>query len=286
MSTSIDQAFIRQYEAEVHEAYQRRGSKVRSMVRNKNNIQGESTTFQKVGKGTASGKTRHGKVPVMNVDHSPVICTLSDSYAADYVDKLDELKTNIDEKGVVQNAGAYALGRKTDDLIIDSLENATNQSAATIQADGTTGSSTGMNLGKALHSFAAIAGRDVPIDDGDLYTLVGPLQWIQLMRITEFSSADYVNADDLPFKTKGTAAKWWLNSMWILHTGLPLSGGDIRSCFQFHRTAIGHASGQDVMADITWQGERASWFVNNFMSQGSCLIDDNGVQEILCDESP
>ena len=31
---------------------------------------------------------------------------------------MDELKTNIDERTVVANAGAYALGRKTDELII------------------------------------------------------------------------------------------------------------------------------------------------------------------------
>lgn len=286
MSTSVDQAFIRQYEAEVHEAYQRRGSKIRNTVRQKNSIQGESTTFQKVGKGTASGKTRHGKVPVMNIDHTPVVCTLGDYYAGDYVDKLDELKTNIDEKGVTQNAGAFALGRKTDDLIIDSMENATNQSAATIQANGTSGSSTGMNLGKALDAWENIASRDVSIDDGELYCWVGPKQWVELMRVAEFSSADYVNADDLPFKMRGAAAKYWLNATWIMHTGLPLSSGDIRSCFMAHRTAIGHASGADVMVDITWQGERAAHFVNNMMSQGSCLIDDNGVQEILCDESP
>jgi hypothetical protein len=34
-----------------------------------------------VGKGTASTKARHGKVPVMNIDHQPVEVTLQDYYA-------------------------------------------------------------------------------------------------------------------------------------------------------------------------------------------------------------
>ena len=33
MSVSIDQSFIRQFEAEVHESYQRMGSKLRQTVR-------------------------------------------------------------------------------------------------------------------------------------------------------------------------------------------------------------------------------------------------------------
>jgi len=70
MSTTVDLAFVKQYEREVHEAYQRMGSKLRNTVRNKNNVKGSSTTFQKVGKGAASTKTRHGKVPVMNVDQA------------------------------------------------------------------------------------------------------------------------------------------------------------------------------------------------------------------------
>src|SRR5512134_2320746 len=117
MSTSVELAFVKNFEAEVHLQYQQMGSKLRTSVRTKNNVVGASTTFQRVGKGTAATKARHGKVPVMNVDHTPVECTLQDFYAGDWVDQLDEL-TNINEQQVVAKAGAYALGRKTDDLII------------------------------------------------------------------------------------------------------------------------------------------------------------------------
>ena len=106
MSTSIAQAFVKQFEREVHESYQRMGSKLRNTVRSKNNVQGASTVFQKVGKGAASTKARHGQVPVMNVDHTPVECSLYDFYAGDWVDRLDELKINIDERQIIANAGS------------------------------------------------------------------------------------------------------------------------------------------------------------------------------------
>ncbi len=59
MSTSFDQAFIKQFEREVHEAYQRQGLKLRSTVRVSGNVNGSSAVFQKIGKGTASTKSTH-----------------------------------------------------------------------------------------------------------------------------------------------------------------------------------------------------------------------------------
>ena len=98
MSTTIDQAFIKQFEREVHEAYQRQGSKLRNTVRTISNVNGGTAVFQKVGVGTASTKSTHGLVPVMNLDHSNIEVTLSDYYAGDWIDRLDELKVNIDER--------------------------------------------------------------------------------------------------------------------------------------------------------------------------------------------
>jgi hypothetical protein len=135
MSASIDQAFIKQYEAEVQEAYQRQGSKLRPTVRSKSEVRGASTIFQKVGKGTAAAKARNGVVPVMNIDHTSVECFLQDYYAGDWVDRMDELKTNIDERAVAAHAGAYALGRKTDELIIAAMDSATREAIGTASGE-------------------------------------------------------------------------------------------------------------------------------------------------------
>ncbi len=273
MSTQVSNAFSKQFEADVHQAYQRQGSKLRNTVRTKNNVKGSSTVFQKVGKGIASGKARHGMVPVMSIDHTPVECELHDYYAGDWVDALDELKMSIDERLVIANAGAYALGRKTDELIIEALNSA---SASNDIGDYTTA----LSKKNILDAFAKLNTNDVP-DDGQRFGLVGPHQWNALLNIAEFSNSDYAG-DNLPF-LKGTESRKWLGINWIMHTGLPLIGNE-RNCFIFHKTAIGHASGQDVKSDITWHGDHAAHFVNNMMSQGACLIDDGGIVRIKCKE--
>ncbi|MCT4552146.1 MAG: phage capsid protein [Alphaproteobacteria bacterium] len=272
MANTIDQSFIKNFEAEVHLAYQQTGTKLRSTVRVKNDVIGSATVFQSVGQGTASTKERNGLIPVMNATHTPVECDLQDYYAGDWVDKLDELKTNIDERAVIASAGAYALGRKTDELIITELSKSTQEVVE---------NSEGLTKGKIMKAIETLNANNVP-DDGQRYAVVGVHQWTELLNMPEFTSADYVG-DNYPL-VNGAEARKWMGVIWILHTDLPLST-TTRECFIYHKNAIGHAIGQDVKTDISWQGERAANFVSNCMSQGSVLIDAKGVVKVSCDDT-
>ena len=272
MSMSVDQVFIKQFEADVHLAYQQMGTKLRSTIRSKTGVVGYSTTFQKVGKGIASTKSRHGIVPVMNLNHTPVECTLQDYYAGDWVDALDELKTNVDERRVVASAGAYALGRKTDELIIGAMNNATQYVGDY---------STGLTKTLIMSALEILNINDVP-DDGRRYAVVGVHQWNELLALDEFVSADYVG-NSLPL-VDGCESRKWLGVNWILCNALPLANTDDRDCFIYHASSIGHACGQEVKTDITWHGERAAHFISNSMSQGAVLIDGEGIVRIKCDD--
>jgi hypothetical protein len=162
----------------------------------------------------------------MNLAYSNVEVTLSDYYAGDWVDQLDELKINIDERQVIANAGAYALGRKTDDLIITAL--------GTVGGGQTVADSNiGMTIDKVMSAFQLLGAADVP-DDGDRYAVVGWKQWSELLQIDEFSNSQYVGADELPFANI-TQAKRWRGTLWMPHSGLSKDGSDIRSCFWYHK---------------------------------------------------
>lgn len=270
MSVSIDQVFVKQFEADVHLAYQQMGTKLRSTIRSKSGVVGTSTTFQKIGRGTASTKSRHGIVPVMNLNHEPVECVLQDYYAGDWVDALDELKTNVDERRVVASAGAYALGRKTDELIVDAMKSATNS----------VGDYSALLSKKTILSAIEILNQnDVP-DDGRRFAVVGVRQWNDLLSMDEFVNADYVG--DTPL-TRGFETKKWLGITWVLYNGLPVTSNK-RDCFIYHASSLGHACGQEVKTDISWHGERAAHFVSNSMSQGAVLIDNSGIVRVKCSD--
>jgi hypothetical protein len=237
----------------------------------KNGVRGSSTVFQKVGRSEAVTKARNAMIPVMNTDFANVEAMLYDFYTGEWVDRLDELKTNIDERQVLASAGAFALGRKTDDLILTALSQ-TNQIAGT--------DSDGLTKAKVLLAFEILGANDVP-DDGNRFAVIGWKQWSELLNVPEFANADFVGEADLPWR--GTQAKRWLGTLWLPHSGLKAEAG-IRSCFWFHRSAVGHAVGQDVVTDITWHGDRQAHFVSNSMSQGSVLVDATGAIKMPCRE--
>jgi len=264
---TIDVAFVKQYESEVHQAYQRMGSMCRGTVRTKNGLTGLTTTFQKVGKGAATTKARHGEIPPMNLEHTNVTCTVTDHFAGDYIDKFDELKINHDEREVVTNASAMALGRKTDELILDAAATTTN-------SEGGTGL---ISLKRILAALEILRRNDVPFD-GQLYGWLTPKAEAELLNSTpQFTNSDWIqqNQFDSPYKVRD-----WLNVKWMTHSGLPGVGTAAAQCMIWHKPSLGHAIGAEVESDIQWIGPRHSHWVSNAMSQGACMIDSTAVIKI------
>lgn len=275
MSVDIDDVFVRQYESEVHVAFQRQGALLMQGVRTKGPITGKSTTFPVAGKGTAAPKTRGGQVPLMNISHTPVECTLNDRYAADTIDKLDELKIHHDERSVVVRNGASALGRTADSFIID---NALSQTALYVGDY-----SAGLSRNLILEAMQTLYDNDVP-NDGMIWGAISPHGWAELMTYEEFQKADYIDPSSLPYMT-GKPPKQWLNVNWVMHTGLPLASSDDRDCYLWHHDAVGMAYGSQVQTVITYENTLAAFLVNNMMSMGACLIDGTGVVEIRVDDN-
>jgi len=275
MASSITNAFITQFEAEVHMAYQRMGSKLKNLVRTVNGVNGSTVKFQKVAKGSANTKARHAEVVAMDLAHTAVSATLTDYYAADYVDKLDELKINIDERQVVAQSAAYALGRKTDEVLIAVLD------AATSIAANVSSSATGMTLIKAKNMMEVFNGNDVP-DDNQRYWAVGPKQWSDLLSVDQFSRVEYVGPSDLPFPN-GMTAKRWMGFLFFVHSGLSLSGSD-RKNLAFHKSAIGCGIGSDVRTEVNYIPEKVSHLITSMISLGSVQIDGDAARVQLCTE--
>lgn len=285
MSTSITASFVNDYEARVHEVFQRRGAFLKDAVRMRTGVVGSTAVFNKIGKGVATTKARHGTITPMNQTHTAPSCTLADFYAGDWVDKLDEAKVNIRERDVIASGGAMALGRKVDDQITTVLDT-TTQTVVTI-----TVTSKANILAGSLEATEAAWANDVP-NDGRVYGVVTPRLWSQLMTNDQFARSEFVRADGMAFVTGPDigAGRWkdWQGVKWKMQTGLPGEGTATAKGFVWHAEAVGYAVAaaagnvagrESVAADITWHGDRAAHFVNHMMSGQACMIDDTGVIE-------
>ena len=275
MSTTIDQAFTKEFDSMVSVEYQRTGSKLKGAVRVKPTTGANSVRFQKYGQGEMDEKSRHGNVPLLNVNHSYTEVTVTDYYGGEFIDDLDELKTNIDERQLAAQAIANAAGRKVDDRIVNAMtagygSNVVHGSASFTKT-------------KALGLFESFAIAEIP-DDGQRYVLVSPKAWTQgLMAITEFTNQDYIGPDLLPWTT-GITAKRWMGFMYIMFTGLQ-NASTTRYCLAWHKPAVGLAENADLRTNFDWVPEKASYLAQGRISCESLVIRSEGVIRVEVTES-
>jgi len=269
MANTIDTAFIKQFESDVHLAYQRMGSKLRNTVRT-TNATASVVRFQKIGSGVATTKSRNGNVTPMELAHTTVEATMTDFYAPEYIDKLDELKTNINERQAVAQSAAAALGRKTDELIIAALD----------AAGGTAihDTSSALEIADILSLFETMGVNDVP-EDGQRYLAMHPKGYADMFGITQFASADFVGEQNLPF-AGGMTMKEFMGFK-VFSTSAVTAGKNMA----YHTSAIGLGINADVATEINYIAEKASHLANSMMSMGAVAIDANGICEVLDNNS-
>ena len=269
MSQNVAAWFQQVWNSEVKLAYQQTEAKLRNTVRVKTNIKGETTHFPRADTMEVGDKERGGLVPVSNPDMDKVSCSLAAKYGGAYVDDLDEIQHNSDERGVHVKNAAGAHGRNTDKIIITALMTA----ATNVVGDYTAGFSQSL----AQSAIEILNNSHVP-DDGDRFALLTPHAWEELYKIQAFAHADWVGDKDLPWMG-GSQAKRWRNILWMQHTGLTINGAQATNII-YHKTAAGHAIGRDLKTEWSWENTRSAWFLNTNMFQGACLIDAKGVVQI------
>jgi hypothetical protein len=270
MANTIDTAFIKQFETEVHMAYQRMGSKLRGTVRTAN-VTGSTVRFQKIGTAEATTKSRNGNVTPMDLAHTNVEATMADFYAAEYIDKLDELKININERQAVAQSAAAALGRKTDSILITAMDSGANST----QIHDT---SSAVEKADLLSVFETFGSANIP-EDGQRYIAMHPKGFADLFLITEFASSDFVGEQNLPY-AGGMTMKEFLGFK-IFSTSAVTAGKSM--CY--HTSAVGLGINSDVQTEVNYVAEKVSHLATSMMSMGATVIDDNGVYELLDNNS-
>jgi hypothetical protein len=201
----------------------------------------------------------------MNPLHEVVTATLVDKYAPEYIDSLDMLKENISERESMQTTAVMALQRYADNQIIDIIDACTSTSAGP--------ATTGLTMGKvALALYTRLFGQDIP-DDGQTTGVISWSAYGEMLQLQQYSGQEYVS--DRPMM-RGSGSVTWLNTRWIPHSGLTDAGTYTMGAV-YHKSAIGHAIGQEIKTEINWIPEKVAWLVNAYLSMGAVEIDSAGI---------
>jgi hypothetical protein len=279
MSTNLSNAFIAQFDAEVKQAYQGIG-KIRPTIRTKTGVVGSTHRFPKIGKGLASPRVPQTDVVPMNIAHTNATATLEDWNAPEYTDIFDQAKVNFDERQELAQVVGGAISRRMDQLIIDAADAGANAT----QVPTSVGATVGLNVDKLRRAKRLLDEKGVPSEDR--YFVHSAIALEQLLNETEATSADFNTVRALVNGQIDT----YLGFKFLIiedraEAGLPVTGANVRTCFAYHKQALGLAVGMEMNTKIDWVPEKTSWLINGKFSAGSVAIDDEGVYEVLVDES-
>jgi hypothetical protein len=192
---------------------------------------------------------------------------MADHYAAEYIDKLDELKTNIDERQAVAQSAAAALGRKTDEILYTAMDAGANST----QIHDT---SSALEKADLLSLFETFGSANIP-EDGGRFLAMHPKGYADLFLITEFASSDFVGEQNLPY-AGGMTMKEFLGFK-IFSTSAITAGKNMA----YHTSAVGLGINSDVQTEINYVPQKAAHLATSMMSMGATVIDDNGIYEVL-----
>lgn len=277
MSVNLSPVAVTEFDSMVKHAYQN-ASLLRDAVTVRNNVVGDTYKFRAMGKGTAAARgTTSTDVSPMNVAHSLVTATLTNFVAPEFTDIFDAAEVNFDEKQELAQTIAGALGRRLDQLVIDSMD-AVAPADITSVGTGTTGLSPDDLVSAKIELVKAGVGS------GDLFCLLNGKGLSDLLGAEKTSSSDYANVKALVNGEIDTFAGFKVITMEDrAEGGLSVAGDGEVSAYAFAKDAVGLAIGVDNKTTIDYIPEKVSFLCNGMLKAGAAIRDTAGLVKINYD---
>lgn len=258
--------------------YRSRGFILRDSVRVRSDVVGSTVQFRKMGEIIAVPTGFQNAVTIQDPGFTPHVANLSKYTAPTAVDTIQELTVNFDSKRELAIAVAMAVGRRSDQIIIDALD-------ASGTANAIAASGANMSYAKLREITQYFEDNAVPIEDRYLAMSGNNLR--ALLAADQIISRFYTSNDAVENGTLNYRELMGMNIRIIptmTEGGLPKTG-NVRTAFAWHRMSMGMGIGQDLRTEINYLPLQTSYLVNGLFYAGAVAVDNRGIITIDCDES-
>jgi capsid protein len=193
------------------------------------------------------------------------------------VDSVQELTVNFDAKMENAMIVANALGRRSDQIIINSLAASPGETIV----DG----GTNMTYSKYTQAIQFFDNNAVPLPER--FAAMSASNFQSLLQADQFVSTFYTQNRVLD---KGFVRDYLGINLIVIPNmqegGLPFASlsPNIRETFFWHKQSTGMGIGHDFRTEINYLPRETSWLINGIFSAGAITIDNLGILQINCDE--
>lgn len=243
---TFDATFRTKYQDEFKMDYERKQSKLKMAVRNDGVVRGDTVKWDVVDPGdTANVRGRNGNIPISQIGFSQVSGTLLEHFKKYRIDNFDEFRGNPNIRQAMSERGIGSINRAIDQTIVDAAD--ASATAITASTDGASNQAVALStLARVDAWLSYLLEADVPADDNEIWAVISVKAFMQMQRIAEFKSKDYV--DYAPMADMPTSRVLrWQGVNWLPFNGLTGKGTAACKMYMFHKSALGHmVSGEPI----------------------------------------
>jgi hypothetical protein len=299
--SSVEQT---EFDSLVKIEYRSSGFKLRPTVRLRTDFIGGVCQFRKVGflkaKQAGWGVTADPQDPT----YQPISVNLTKYMASCYIDNIQDLTVNFDTKRESAMLVANAIGRCSDQMILNAMNSGASAQPAIdalkvpAGANAALGSSN-MTYAKLRHLLEYFDKNAVPV--GERFLAMSGNNLRNLLHSDQIINRFYTSNDvvvDGSLNYKELLGMQVITIPEMEEGGLQITtpnaaeiasgvnaGDSIRRCYAWHKMALGMAIGQDMRTEISYIPQVTSWLINGLFYAGAGLIDGRGFYEVRCNES-
>ena len=279
MAVSISNAFVTLFDSEVKQAYQ--GQRALAGLTRERTVEGSTVKFPKIGKGTASIRVPQTDVTPMSVTYSQVTATMEDYIAAEYSDIFNQAKVNFQDRSELVQVVSGAIGRRMDQVVIDSLVAASGTNTV---ANSVGGSTTNLNVAKLRDAKKQMDAKNVPAEGRCIIAHGNNMD--SLLAETSVTSSDFNTVKALVQGEVNSFLGFKFISLGDRDEGgLAIDGSSDRIVYAFHKDSVGLGIGMNQQSRVDYIPEKTSFLVASMFSSGAVAIDADGITKITCRES-
>jgi len=276
MSIYVNDVAVTMFDPMPKQAYQEGGFKLKNSVRLKNNVTGSTVKFPKLAAGLAQQKAPQDDVSPLNLVWTDATVILQDWYASEYSDIFAQREINFDEVRELSEALGYAIGRRSDQLIINALENSSTSN--TIANAGV-----GFTYAKFLAMNKFMTDNSIRRDRTKLHIAIDGTAEQDILNETNFISSDFTHKQilDNGMSLDGMEMFGYVWHVFgdMVEGGVPVSGGT-HSAYAWGQNAVGMGIGMDFSTEINYMPIKTSFLVTSKYKANAVAIDAKGIVQI------
>ena len=297
MSSQYPNAFSQKFASDVHIQYQQGASRLKGKLAERSMVGGEAMFLPQVG-AIASGTTylRASDTAYINTVHETRKLTATPTRWADLIDMPDRNRSVADFLGPYVEIASAFFGRSYDSTVIaaalDSatakLDGSTSESSVTLPASqkvivNLSGSNEGLTLAKLIEAKSILGKNETPMGEQKYFVHRQEQLDDLLNNVNQVSDSDFAAVKALV----NGEVNYFMGFEFCPTQLVAVDGSDIASTFAYTRSALvaGITSSFDARVEQL-PTKNYSYQVWAEQDIGATRVQEEGVVEVLCDQSP